>query len=378
MTIRIVLDGRKKGETDKGFPVVVDISSNYKQRRIRTGFYSKKNHWHPGREEPKTSHPQYYVIMDYLEKLKNKIGRAVSKSSLEGLSIDEAAELIFRRSYKSFYQAALDALPDPDNYDDTRLSAINKFNELYPDLGFQEITPFTVEAFKNTLLAAGNKPGGVDSYLRSLRAMWNKTTDQRNPFSGYKIVIPGKVNRVATTEDLKKLEDAQLEYTGPIGGPGQYRDYWLLMFYLGGIDPEALSRLRYDENVVGGRIQFNRQKGGSAVACNNIIPDKAWEILRRYDCQPYLVPIHLSGNYTGFEKNFNNRFQKLCVDLELSVKLRPKSARYTFIDRAQQLLVDERITAQIVGHKRKTTTSLYTNDFPLQVQDQAHLRIISI
>lgn len=378
MTIRIVLDGRKKGETEKGFPVVVMINSNYKTRRIRTGFYSKVNHWHGGREEPKTSHPLYYVIMDYLEELKPKIGKAVSKASLNGLSMDDAAEMIFKRTYKSFYQAGVDALPVSGNYDDTRLSALNKFNELFPDLSFQEITPFTVDAFKNNLLAAGNRPGGVDSYLRSLRAMWNKTTDLKNPFSGYKITIPGKVNRVATAADIKILEDAELAYTGPIGGPGQYRDYWLLMFYLGGIDPEALARLRYDEHVVAGRIQFNRQKGGSSVGCNNIIPDKAWKILQRYDCKPYLVPIFRSENYTGFEKNFNNRFQKICQVLELSVKLRPKSARYTFIDRAQQLLIDERITAQIVGHKRKTTTSLYTNDFPLPVQDRAHLRIVSL
>lgn len=377
MRIRIVLDGRKSSESEKGFPVVVFLAHNYKMKRIRTGFYSKKNQWNNAREEPRASHPDYYVIMDYLSLLKPKVSEAIGKASLEPISVNQAAELIFRKRYSSFYQAALEALPDPEDYNDTRLAALNKFNELNPGLSFQEITPYTVEAFKNTLLAAGARPGGVDSYLRSLRSLWNKTSDLRNPFSGYKIVIPGKVNRVATAADLKILEEAELEYTKTVGGPGQYRDYWLLMFYLGGIDPEVLGRLRYDQHVVGGRIQFNRNKGGSAVACNNIIADKAWKLLSRYDCKPYLVPWYQYGKYTNFEKNYNSRFQKLSEDLELSVKLRPKSARYTFIDRAQQLLVDERITAQIVGHKRKTTTSLYTNDFPLQVQDHAHLKIIS-
>ena len=90
------------------------------------------------------------------------------------------------------------------------------------------------------------------------------------------------------------------------------------------------------------------------------------------------MPIYKAKDYTGFMKNFNNRLKKLCLKLELSKPLKPKTPRYTFIDRAQQLLIDERVTAQLVGHKRKTVTSLYTNDFPVSVQDAAHMKIIDI
>ncbi|MEE9361167.1 MAG: hypothetical protein V3U92_01055 [Cellulophaga sp.] len=62
----------------------------------------------------------------------------------------------------------------------------------------------------------------------------------------------------------------------------------------------------------------------------------------------------------------------------MSKILKPKTPRYTFINRAQELLVDERITAQIVGHKSKSTTSIYTNNFSLVAQDEAHLKIVKV
>ena len=143
-------------------------------------------------------------------------------------------------------------------------------------------------------------------------------------------------------------------------GFNNYRNYWLLMFYLGGIDPEVLSKLRYDRHLVNGRIVFNRDKGNSKTSCNNIVPKQAVEILELYkkSGEPYFVPIHNAKNYRTFSGNFSRRMRELSRKLDLSVELRPKSARYTFIDRAQQMLIDERVTAQIVGHKRKTTTSI--------------------
>jgi hypothetical protein len=74
----------------------------------------------------------------------------------------------------------------------------------------------------------------------------------------------------------------------------------------------------------------------------------------------------------------NDRFYSRLLDLNLTRRPLTKSARYSFINRAQQLLIDERITAEIVGHKRKTTTSIYSNSFPLEVRDQAHAKIIDV
>ncbi len=376
MKIAVKLDRRKQGETNLGFPVVVYCSQNYKKKTIRTGYYAKITQWNDKLAEPKKSHPDFYLLSDYLDNLKLRIKKLVRKSIDEVVSFDDVASFLFKKEYTTFFETAENYINNPLS---TKQSAINSFNTFFPGVSVTEVNKDMVQKYIGFLLAKGNKAGGVDSYMRSLRAIFNVIgSEYPNPFSKYKIEIPDKINVVASAEDLKILQNAQLENSGPIGGPFNFRNYWLLMFYLGGIDPEVLSKLRYDKNEVNGRIQFNRDKGRSKVACNNVIPPQAYEILNLYDCKPYFVPIYQSKDYKNFMSNFNRRFKVLCVKLNLSAELRPKTPRYTFINRAQQLLVDERVTAQIVGHKRKSTTSLYTNDFPLEVQDEAHLKIISI
>nr|WP_299385536.1 phage integrase SAM-like domain-containing protein [Allomuricauda sp.] len=292
------------------------------------------------------------------------------------VNINNFKENLFQETSPIFYKAAIGLLPQ--DYIGTKLSALRSFDSYFPDITFNEISSATVDRYIRNLREKGNSPGGIDSYVRSLKALWNKLSNKENPFKGHRIPIPPRIKKVSTPEDIRKLASAQLSDKGLISSYSKLRDYWLLMFYFGGIDPEVLARLRYDRNIQNGRLVFNRGKGGSNMPCNNIIAPQALEILGKYDCRPYLVPIYRSTSPKSFIRNFRRGLIRISDMLELGVVMHPKSARYSFIDRAQQELIDERITAQIVGHKRRTTTSLYTNDFPIEVQDKAHLKIISL
>jgi site-specific recombinase XerC len=376
MVITVKLDLRKSGETENGFPLVVYCSQNYKKAQWRTGFYVKLEHWNDKLAQPTKKHPGYYVLLDHLSKLKKRISNVIRENGGRAHSLKEIKAMVFRKESSVFSESAFNSFPT--DYKGTNWSAVVAFDKFAPGVYFTEINKELVYKFRDHLLKKGNLPGGVDSYIRSLRAVWNRLSGLDNPFSGIAVEIPNTAKKVATVQDIALLCSAQLAEHGDIGSPAHYRDYWLLMFYLGGIDPEVLAKLRYDKHVVNNRIIFNRNKGRSKALCSNTIPAQAWEILEKYQCRPYLVPIYKSTNYGTFSRNFARRFGKICIKLGVSVALKPKGARYTFIDRAQQLLVDERITAQIVGHKRRTVTSIYTNDFPQAVQDAAHLKIISI
>lgn len=374
MKVNIKLDKRKKGETAEGFPVVLYVVHNYKKKTVRLGYYSKVQQWNSSLSSPRSTHPKFYEINDYLLRLKSRISDIMADRLTMHLEVDNFIEQLFSRSSPVFYEEA--KLLVSEGHGDTRFSALKSFNGVFPEVKIKEINRAMVEQYINAMKLKGNEPGGIDSYIRSLKALWNRVSNDPNPFKGHKIAIPTKVKRVSTIVDIQKLYYAQLSDNGPIASYSKIRDYWLLMFLFGGIDPEVLARLRYDKHIQNGRLIFNREKGGSKMPCNNIMPPMAMEILKRYDCRPYLVPIHQTGNYDSFIRNFRRGLKAISAQLELGTVMHPKSARYTFIDRAQQLLIDERITAQIVGHKRRTTTSLYTNDFPLDVQDKAHLKIV--
>ncbi|WP_435625258.1 tyrosine-type recombinase/integrase [Flagellimonas sp.] len=376
MKIKIKLLKRVSKRTKKGFPIIVYASDNYRDKEWRTGYFSEEAFWNSQFATPNRKHPNYYQLLDYLNPLKRRIEEAILESTRRPISFEEAKSLIFNVHKDSFYESAMRSFSE--NFRGTEWSAIKRFDKFYPYSSFDNVSKEIAFAFRDRLLKEGNKPSGVDSYIRSLKALWNRLSDKPNPFKGVVTQIPDTVKTVASDNDLKKLIEANFHRQDGFSGFYHYRNYWLLMFYLGGIDPEVLSKLRYDRNLITGRIVFNRNKGNSKTNCNNIVPKLALEIMEIYkeNSNPYFVPIHKANNYKTFSGNFSRRMRELSRKLRLSVELRPKSARYTFIDRAQQLLIDERITAQIVGHKRKTTTSIYTNDFPLQLQDKAHLNII--
>jgi|GEM_PF-5586591 len=394
MELNLKLDRRKSGRGTKGYPIIIEISKNYKQRRWRIGHFAKGNEWNTQKAAPNKKHPQYYLLLDIIEVYKSRMDNLVRLDMELSVSIQEAKKILFKKDFDIFYEAAIDSFDL--GYKGTKLSAITAFNNHHPMLAFDEISPKMVETFVATRLKKGFKPSGIDSYLRSLRALWNDLTEKPNPFRGHSIEIPDIPNDIASPQDIKKLHDflrnkklklkdnkgrlreCEVKESKGNGGYLNYTRYWLLMFYFGGIDPEALQKIRYDKNVRDGRLVFNRDKGQSKALCSNIIPKQAIEILKQFNCKPYLVPIFKSENYDTFSTNFARRFKELGKKLNLSAPIHPKGARYTFIDRAQQLLIDERITAQIVGHKRHTTTSIYTNDFPKHIQDRAHLKIIDL
>ena len=377
MKLSITVNKRKNKKTKNGFPIIIYASHNYRDKEWRTGYFTELAHWNNKRALPNSKHPQYYHLLDFLNVLRTRMNEVILESSKRPISFVEVKDYIFNENRDSFYLSAM-ALFDK-SYRGTDWSAIKRFNSFYPHSSFSNVTPEVALHFRDSLLKEGNKASGVDSYIRSLKALWNKLSNKPNPFKGIITEIPDKVKTVATKEDIRILLDTELPRTTGNGGFHNFRNYWLLMFFLGGIDPEVLAKLRYDRHQIGDRIVFNRDKGRSKTACNNLIPEQARSILEYYKSSnsPYFVPIHLSSNYKTFSGNFCRRLRELSRKLELSVELRPKSARYTFIDRAQQLLIDERVTAQIVGHKRRTTTSIYTNDFPLSFQDKAHLKVIS-
>ncbi len=378
MKISIKLNRRKNKKTPKGYPVIVYVTNNYQEKEWRTGFYSEISSWNKQRAVPTSKHPQYYHLLDYLLVLKARLNEVSLESAKRPISFEEAKDWIFNTNRDSFYELSMNTFEE--GYRGTDWSAIRRFNKFYPDSTFNNVSYQSAIDFRNTLLKQGNKPSGVDSYIRSLKSLWNKLSDKPNPFKGVVTKIPDTIKTIASEDDLVKLTQADFPFNNGFSGFYHYRNYWLLMFYLGGIDPEVLSKLRYDRHLVNGRIIFNRDKGRSKTSCNNVIPEQALAILETYkDASfPFFVPIYEATNYRTFSGNFSRRMRELSRKLQLSVELRPKSARYTFIDRAQQLLIDERITAQIVGHKRKTTTSIYTNDFPLEFQDKAHLSIINV
>jgi len=219
--------------------------------------------------------------------------------------------------------------------------------------------------------------------MDSLTAAWNKLKkNSQNPFSGIKVKAVPTVSKALSDEDLIKIRDnlhllKDKVKVQSICSHKKYMKYLLLCFYLGGIDMVDLKNLRYDKNVMNGRIEFTRSKGGTNVRVSNRLFPEALELLKEFNCKPYLIPLH-KLNYDNLMGNMSREYGKIQETLSLSKKPYSKAAWYTFITRAQNMLIDERCTMSIVGHVQSTTHSIYKDEFPQHIKDKAHYKIIDL
>lgn len=158
MRIEIQLDGRESGRTEKGYPIIVYASENYKQKKWRTGHFSKKNEWNARLCAPNQKHPDYYMLLDYLGEIKIIISKILSGAANHKVSLEEVKERIFKKNHTVFHDAAMASFPE--GYRGTKWSAIRSFDHYYKGVSFYEVSPRNVEAYIAALLKKGNSPGG--------------------------------------------------------------------------------------------------------------------------------------------------------------------------------------------------------------------------
>ena len=128
----------------------------------------------------------------------------------------------------------------------------------------------------------GGKVNSRAIHLRNLRAICNFALDEEltthYPFRKFKI---------RTEETRKKaltLEQVQAFLAVP--GPNEYRDLFILMLYLRGINVSDLAELT-GEDVVGGRIEYRRNKTGQLYSIK--VEPEAQEILDRWKGERHLL-----------------------------------------------------------------------------------------
>lgn len=129
----------------------------------------------------------------------------------------------------------------------------------------REITGSKLNEFMLHLYEKGLEPGTVNNYLRGIRALFNRCKRhfnnddhqiiriQHEPFSRVKIPAYRRKKRNVTLDVLKRISDAKCSTKRE----ELARDYFMMQFYLMGINASDLYFLNPPEN---GRIEYKRIK----------------------------------------------------------------------------------------------------------------------
>lgn len=196
-------------------------------------------------------------------------------------------------------------------------------------LSFRDITPAWLLEFDNWM----SPTNGVNSRsknMRNIRSVFNSAIDEgmkvEYPFSraggrrghrGGRIVNDGKRKfkiitnyhtrkRALTVEQLRALRDYPC-------APHQekYRDFFMLMFYLIGINAVDLFTARPDQ-LVNGRLEYDREKTGRPYSIK--VEPEAMAIIQKYRGERFLLnPCDRNRNYKNFLHRMDDQLKLIGV-----------------------------------------------------------------
>lgn len=252
-----------------------------------------------------------------------------------------------------------------------------------PDLQFKDIDITWLKEFNNHL---ENKELAVNSraiQMRNIRAVFNdaikegKISADLYPFGRkYKIKHEETSKRSLSVENLILLRDYPCE-----AHQEKYRDLFMLMFYLVGINSIDLFNLA---DINDGFIHYRREKTGRLYTIN--IPPVAMEIIEKYKGESQLIDVlDRYGYYKDFTHRMNENLQKIGpftigkhgkkIRTPLFPYLTTYYARHTWATIASKLDIPEATIGAALGHGKKNNTNIYI-DFDVNKIYEANQKVV--
>ncbi|UBD64423.1 site-specific integrase [Bacteroides salyersiae] len=174
-------------------------------------------------------------------------------------------------------------------------TTLNKILEFDRTCTFDTMTLDWLRRFEKWMKDSGMKTNAYAIHLRNIRAVFNYAIDEEittlYPFRKFKIKKEETAKRCLTPEQVALLRGYGCEEHQK-----RYRDIFMLMFYLIGINAVDLFNLK---QLVNGRIEYNRAKTGKLYSIK--VEPEAMEIIERYKGDNWLLNVlDTYSNYQDF------------------------------------------------------------------------------
>ena len=207
--------------------------------------------------------------------------------AIENTTIEQPEDepLLFITHYNT-YVNALSKQGTRAVYTDT-LRKLKQFTDIQ-NLTFKGINYAFLKDFERFMSGAGLAINTMSIHMRNIRTIFNDAIDRDlidqglYPFRKFKIKKEATRKRSLTLDQLKQFRDYECESTQE-----QYRDIFMLIFYLCGINMVDLCNLR--EITSDGYIEYKRAKTGRLYKIK--VEPEAREIIDRYRGKDYLLNI---------------------------------------------------------------------------------------
>lgn len=311
-----------------GQPAIMKIAIGHGNKTSYVSLDAKllPEQWEDGRV---INHPEKFVLTAYLNEMKQKLDSHIiwltREQKLAGMTASDIRDSFLievdpekkknKEDQSSFLYrfnkyAARMSEGSKRTYDHT-LNRLTAFTSLpgkisLDKLKFEDITVEWLSDFDKFMAETAKSKNSRNIHFRNIRTVFNDaiedTITQHYPFRRFKIK-----NEVTAKRDLSVEELRQLIYFECEEHAKKYRDYFLLMFYLMGINNVDLCNLK---EIVKGRIEFHRTKTNHFFSMK--VEPEAMALIEKYGGENYLLDIldHWDSD-VFFRKKMNKTLQKI-------------------------------------------------------------------
>ncbi len=387
--LSIYLDKRKKNSSNV-YPVKFRVYHN-KAFFISSGMSSHVDTWSDGeygKKEPNYKvknialRNKYNLIESELLLLGTKLKGMSDKQLKDYLSNVISFKPVTSSDFLHYYDEYV-SLKDKKSTKGNYINSRKLIVEFDKAPTFETIDRKWLTSFNQFLIDKGYMTNYIGTHLKNIRAVFNYAIDEEittlYPFRKFKIKKEETRKRSLAVDEIRKLKNYPCEKHLEC-----YRDVFMLIFYLIGINLEDLLFLTKD-NVNNGRIEYHRHKTGKLFSIK--IEPEAQAILDIYKGNKYLLNIMDNCNdYTSFttsidralkqigEVNVGSRGKKTRVPI--FPKLSSYWARHTWATIAAELDIPKETISAGLGHEIGSgITSIYIK-FDQKKVDVANRKVI--
>lgn len=398
-TTKLYLDTRA---TANGMPAPIKISicTHGRTSLHSLGIKVTPEQW-DNRAERIIKHPQKQYLNTILSAKKNEWDMAIIElaESGEAKKAKSATELkaiilrklspedytdnstLFLNRFKSYAESR--ATPGTRSVYLQTIARVKAYDGKLASRTFEEIDFKWLSGFEAFLSKTSVSPNGRAVHFRNIRAVFNSAIDDEitrcYPFRKFKIRYVPTRKRALTAPQMRTLINYPCEEYQEV-----YRDMFVLMFYLCGVNAVDLLNAKPDA-LVNGRFEYIRAKTGKFYSIK--VEPEAMAIIDKYRGRDYLLNIlDNRKNYKDFLHRMGSALKQIgpCSRHGLGGKkarqpMFPNISQYwcrhTWATIAAWLDIPKETIAAGLGHGGNSVTDIYIR-FDQKKVDNANRRII--
>jgi integrase/recombinase XerD len=402
--LSLSLDTRRQ-KKDGTFPIILRLSHGRKTTSISMGYSIHERNWDYKNRKIRRSYKGVTSINrlnNILAKEKTEamdiINKLQDKKRLNHMGIMQLKTLIANKSkYESFFEFGnllMIQMKEMNRFGNAQsyyhiLRAVKRFTK-GRDLKFNEINyEFLINFEKEHLSRKCNSINGVASYMKGIRAIYNKAIKMgfadkdSHPFEYYTIRTTPTRKRALDLKHIHSILKLELEPTHRLF---DYRNYFIISYMLYGISFIDLAYLRMD-NIIDGRIKFKRRKTGKLydikifpqlekMLCYYVTDktkkDYLFDIIKREN------PEEAYKDATWERLRYNKGLKEIGNLCNIDTRLTSYVSRHSFATQAMLHEIPLVAISAMLGHSKLSTTQIYLKELPNNVLDSYNERIHSL